>query len=125
MALNGVRQLQKVTLRYCAYGGSSAGVRYDPGPRPLPCPRPSTPLTSPLSSLINSSALTQLRESNPHLEVVVESRPGRHPLLVGHYVDGSARPITLRNLAPQGPLPPPSPPLLMPVRCLGLCAIPQ
>mmetsp|Transcript_27385 Transcript_27385/g.52152 ORF Transcript_27385/g.52152 Transcript_27385/m.52152 type:complete len:131 (+) Transcript_27385:55-447(+) len=74
MSRNGVRMLEKITLYYCSYGGSSRGIRQ-----------------------FIKNDLPALKEKHPKLEVVVEERFKRHPALFGEYVSGNTKEVPVRN----------------------------
>ena len=62
MARNGVWQLKRLSLRYCPFSGSSAGVRD-----------------------FVSEMFEGFRMENAHLDTRAEERRGRHPFLEGEY----------------------------------------
>src|SRR5689334_20099329 len=123
MALNGVRQLKKLTIAYCEHSGSSQGLRYSLEFSPILhtiflfilqselCAAlsgsvnsrclPSLTLPCPRALLV-SPVRQQLHDKNPHLEIVYRKSNGRHPQLIAEYVNGSKMPISLRNLGEQG-----------------------
>ena len=78
MCTRGVWQLEKLIVRYCAYGGSSASMR----------------------ALISQSEFTPFITTNPQLSVVIERRNGHHPTLQGHYKHGATKTVCVKNESP-------------------------
>jgi hypothetical protein len=64
MATRGVFQCQKLTLRYCEYGGSSRAVR----------------------DYLSSGRLVDWATSRPSVEIKVKVQNGKHPIVTGDYV---------------------------------------
>lgn len=66
------------------------------------------PFRSGPSSLTNHDALSGFIKSqlpkfaaaHPHIEITVSPRPNKHPVIVGHYVNGRDKAVCVRNLAP-------------------------
>ena len=46
------------------------------------------------------SLLPKFAAANPQVEFAVSPRPGKHPVIIGHYVNGRTKPICVRNLSP-------------------------
>jgi large subunit ribosomal protein L43 len=46
------------------------------------------------------SLLPKFAAANPQIEFSVSPRPGKHPVITGHYVNGNHKPICVRNLSP-------------------------
>ncbi|XP_065830419.1 large ribosomal subunit protein mL43-like [Oscarella lobularis] len=69
-----VRQLKRLTLQYCEHGGSSRGMRKY------------------LEKEVN-----EFIASSPEVAVYVRERPGRHPRLVGEFLNGNSRVVSTRN----------------------------
>ncbi len=46
------------------------------------------------------SLLPKVAASTPQIEFAVSPRPGRHPVIIGHYINGRTKPICVRNLTP-------------------------
>jgi large subunit ribosomal protein L43 len=42
--------------------------------------------------------LPKFATQNPSIEITVSPRPHRHPVVVGHYVNGQSRTVEVRNL---------------------------
>jgi large subunit ribosomal protein L43 len=42
--------------------------------------------------------LPKFAKNHPQIEITVSPRPRRHPVIVGHYINGTHREITVRNL---------------------------
>eukprot|EP01102_Stenamoeba_stenopodia_P004613 TRINITY_DN14919_c0_g1_i1.p1 TRINITY_DN14919_c0_g1~~TRINITY_DN14919_c0_g1_i1.p1 ORF type:complete len:129 (+),score=29.01 TRINITY_DN14919_c0_g1_i1:116-502(+) len=66
---NGVRQLRKITIRYCDWGGSSARVR----------------------EFINSE-LPNLQKLEPNVEISTAVTRNKHPILIAEYEKGRRLP---------------------------------
>lgn len=77
MSVNGVWQLEKLTLRYCKSSGSSAGVR----------------------ELLRNGAAA-FAERNPHLKIEAVQEPMKAPRVIGRYRDGTRKEIDVKNKAP-------------------------
>ena len=46
------------------------------------------------------SHLTKFAQQNPEVEITVSPRPGKHPCIVGHFVNGKQRSVCVRNDEP-------------------------
>lgn len=46
------------------------------------------------------SLLPKFAAANPQVEFAVSPRPGKHPVIIGHYINGRTKPICVRNLSP-------------------------
>ena len=75
MCTRGVWQLKTLTFRYCAHSGSSQGIR----------------------ELFAKPGFARFAEEHPQLQIRSELRPGKHPYLVGNYVDGNEKVADLKN----------------------------
>jgi large subunit ribosomal protein L43 len=53
-----------------------------------------------LSSFLRNN-LQKFATANPQIEIAISPRPRRHPVIVGHYINGRQKAICVRNLAPQ------------------------
>ncbi|KAK8815353.1 hypothetical protein WA158_003565 [Blastocystis sp. Blastoise] len=78
MASRGVWFLKKLTIRYCPNGGSSSELRN-----------------------FIASDLIKFAQNNPQLSIEVVEKSNRHPLLVGEYISGIKRQISLKNYRQQ------------------------
>jgi large subunit ribosomal protein L43 len=76
MATRGIPQLQKLRIRYCEYGGSSAVIR---------------------QYLSQSPHLLNFATDNPHIQIVVKPRNGHHPYIEGQYITGQSKQICVKN----------------------------
>ena len=83
MATRGIQQLQKLRIRYCEYGGSSATVRQYLQQSP----------TSPQKNHLISFA-----KSNPNVQIIIKPRNGHHPYIQGEYITGSSKQICVKNV---------------------------
>ena len=67
-----------------------------------PHPPPSQPADPPfLRSQFLQTHLSAFAKQNPGIEVAVSPRPGRHPVIRGHYVNGRDKAICVRKMTPQ------------------------
>ena len=46
------------------------------------------------------SLLPKFAAANPQVEFSVSPRPGKHPVVIGHYINGRTKPVCVRNLSP-------------------------
>jgi large subunit ribosomal protein L43 len=46
------------------------------------------------------SLLPKFAAANPQIEFAVSPRPGKHPVITGHYINGGTKPVCVRNLTP-------------------------
>lgn len=46
------------------------------------------------------SLLPQFAASHPQIEITVSPRPGKHPVIVGHYINGREKAVCVRNMEP-------------------------
>ncbi|KAI1173938.1 thioredoxin-like protein [Nemania sp. FL0916] len=70
-----IMQCKKMDVHYCNQSGSSRGM-----------------------NAFIKSQLAKFAASNPQIEFAVSPRPRKHPVLIGHYINGSERAICVRNL---------------------------
>ncbi|PRW33640.1 54S ribosomal mitochondrial [Chlorella sorokiniana] len=78
MARRGVWQLRKLLVHYCDYGGSSRGTRE-----------------------FVEQILPHFQRDNPQLAVETVVQRGKHPGLLGEFLNTSTRHVDLRNAAPE------------------------
>ena len=76
MATRGIPQLQKLRIRYCEYGGSSATIR---------------------NYLSQSPHLLNFAKENPHITIIVKPSNGHHPYIEGQYITGQSKQICVKN----------------------------
>eukprot|EP00118_Oscarella_pearsei_P018921 m.197631 g.197631 ORF g.197631 m.197631 type:complete len:142 (+) comp39548_c0_seq15:527-952(+) len=69
-----VRQLKRLTLQYCKNGGSSRGIRE-----------------------YVDKEVDEFVTCNPEVAVYVRERPRRHPRLVGEFLNGNSRVVSVKN----------------------------
>ncbi|KOS18709.1 54S ribosomal protein L51 [Escovopsis weberi] len=72
-----ILQCKKLDFHYCDWAGSSKGM----------------------NGFIKS-LLPRFAAANPQVEFAVSPRPGKHPVVIGHYVNGRTKPVCVRNLSP-------------------------
>ncbi|KAI1099161.1 thioredoxin-like protein [Jackrogersella minutella] len=70
-----ILQCRKIDVHYCDYSGSSRGM----------------------NSFIKSQ-LSKFAASNPQIEFAVSPRPRKHPVLIGHYINGKQNSICVKNM---------------------------
>ncbi|RDW88586.1 hypothetical protein BP6252_00618 [Coleophoma cylindrospora] len=70
-----VLQCKRLDFHYCDWAGSSKGMN---------------------SFLKNS--LSRFAAANPSIEMTVSPRPRKHPVIIGHYINGRHKAICVRNL---------------------------
>ncbi|PHH76142.1 hypothetical protein CDD80_1774 [Ophiocordyceps camponoti-rufipedis] len=72
-----ILQCKQLDLHYCDSSGSSKGMKG-----------------------FIKSLLPKFAAVNPQIEFVVSPRPNKHPVIIGHYINGRTKPICVRNLSP-------------------------
>ncbi len=72
-----ILQCKRLTFSYCDWGGSSRGM---------------------LAFLRSPNGFRQTARQHPQVEMVVQRRKGRHPLLLGEYINGRQKAVCVRNL---------------------------
>ncbi|KAF2011478.1 hypothetical protein BU24DRAFT_282113 [Aaosphaeria arxii CBS 175.79] len=70
-----ILQCKKLDFHYCDWAGSSRGM----------------------NAFIKSS-LPAFAARNPQIEISVSPRPNKHPVIVGHYINGRQKAICVRNM---------------------------
>lgn len=58
---------------------------------------PSFHLTTQSSSFLRNT-LAKFAAQNPQIEMTVSPRPRKHPVIIGHYINGREKAICVRNL---------------------------
>ncbi|KAF2113035.1 thioredoxin-like protein [Lophiotrema nucula] len=48
------------------------------------------------------SQLPVFAKNNPQIEIRVSPRGNKHPVIIGHYINGKTKPICVRNMTPEG-----------------------
>ena len=54
-----------------------------------------------MNSFIKSS-LPTFAKRNPQVEITASPRPNKHPVIIGHYINGKTKAICVRNLDNEG-----------------------
>ncbi|KAJ4385136.1 39S ribosomal protein L51, mitochondrial [Neurospora sp. IMI 360204] len=72
-----VLQCKKLDIHYSDWAGSSRGM----------------------NGFIKS-LLPKFAAANPQIEFVVSPRPAKHPIIMGHYINGRTKAICVRNMEP-------------------------
>ncbi|KAF6839744.1 mitochondrial 54S ribosomal protein MRPL51 [Colletotrichum musicola] len=72
-----ILQCKKMDFHYCDWAGSSKGM----------------------NGFIKSQ-LSKFAAANPQIEFSLSPRPGKHPMVVGHYINGRQKSICVRNMEP-------------------------
>jgi large subunit ribosomal protein L43 len=49
-------------------------------------------------SLFLKSHLAAFARTHPEIEFTVSPRPGKHPVIIGHYINGREKAVCVRNL---------------------------
>ncbi|KAF2148279.1 hypothetical protein K461DRAFT_288518 [Myriangium duriaei CBS 260.36] len=70
-----ILQCKSIDFHYCNWGGSSKGMH-----------------------AFLKHQLSRFADSNPGIEINVSPRPNRHPVIIGHYMNGREKAICVRNL---------------------------
>ncbi|KAI0843882.1 thioredoxin-like protein [Daldinia vernicosa] len=70
-----ILQCKKIDIHYCDYSGSSRGM----------------------NSFIKSQ-LAKFASTHPQIEFAVSPRPRKHPVLIGHYINGKQKSICVKNM---------------------------
>ena len=52
------------------------------------------------SSFFIKSHLSRFAAAHPQIEITVSPRPSKHPVIVGHYINGREKAICVRNMDP-------------------------
>lgn len=76
MATRGIPQLQKLRIRYCEVGGSSATLR---------------------EYISKNPYLLKFAKDNPHIYITIKPRNGHHPYIEGQYINGATKQICVKN----------------------------
>ncbi|KAK1674471.1 thioredoxin-like protein [Colletotrichum godetiae] len=72
-----ILQCKKLDFHYCDWAGSSKGM----------------------NGFIKSQ-LPKFAAANPQVEFTISPRPSKHPIIVGHYINGREKAICVRNMEP-------------------------
>jgi large subunit ribosomal protein L43 len=75
MATRGVKQLQKLNIFFCDYGGSSTAIR----------------------EYIKSGEIVKFATENPTVEVAARLRNGNHPYVKAEYLTGFSKQVCVKN----------------------------
>lgn len=70
-----ILQCKKLDFHYCDWAGSSRGM-----------------------NAFIKSTLPAFAKRNPQIEITVSPRPKKHPVIVGHYINGRQKAICVRNM---------------------------
>lgn len=79
MSRYGAWLLKKLKIRYCDWGGSSAGMRD-----------------------FVASDLPAFRAANPQIEIETVVRRNRHPVVEGTFANAAIHPVDVKNLSARG-----------------------
>ena len=85
MATRGIKQLQKLRIVYCEYGGSSRYVREF------------LQKSAPTATTTHKHSIVQFALDNPTVEVLCQLRPGKHPYVRGEYLTGNFKQECIKN----------------------------
>ncbi|KAL1878834.1 hypothetical protein VTK73DRAFT_7487 [Phialemonium thermophilum] len=72
-----ILQCKRMDFHYCDWAGSSRGM----------------------NGFIKS-ILPKFAAAHPQIEITVSPRPSKHPVIVGHYINGREKAICVRNMEP-------------------------
>ncbi|KAL0931011.1 mitochondrial 54S ribosomal protein mL43 [Colletotrichum truncatum] len=72
-----ILQCKRLDFHYCDWAGSSKGM----------------------NGFIKSQ-LPKFAKANPQVEFSVSPRPSKHPMIVGHYINGKEKSVCVRNMEP-------------------------
>ncbi|KAL2109881.1 hypothetical protein VUR80DRAFT_1887 [Thermomyces stellatus] len=72
-----ILQCRKMDFHFCDWAGSSRGM----------------------NGFIKSH-LSKFASENPEIEITVSPRPGKHPVIVAHYINGRHKAVCVRNAEP-------------------------
>ncbi|KAK7754246.1 39S ribosomal protein L51, mitochondrial [Diatrype stigma] len=70
-----ILQCKKMDIHYCDHSGSSRGMH-----------------------AFIKTQLPRFASKHPQIEFAVSPRPRKHPVLVGHYINGNRKSICVRNM---------------------------
>ncbi|KAH9883880.1 thioredoxin-like protein [Xylariomycetidae sp. FL2044] len=70
-----ILQCKRIDIHYCDYSGSSRGM-----------------------NAFIKSQLSRFASTHPQIEFAVSPRPRKHPVLIGHYINGNQKSICVKNL---------------------------
>ncbi|KAH7113833.1 thioredoxin-like protein [Dendryphion nanum] len=73
-----ILQCKKLDFHYCDWAGSSRGM----------------------NSFLKTY-LERFARRNPQIEISISPRPGRHPVVIGHYINGRSKAICVRRMSPE------------------------
>lgn len=57
-----------------------------------------SPMLTSFHSAFLQHTLPQFAKSNPGIEIKVSPRPNKHPVIIGHYINGREKAVCVRNL---------------------------
>lgn len=90
-----VLQCKKIDFHYCDWAGSSRGMKYV-----LVIPTLTEKILTVARSGFIKSQLPRFAAANPQVEFSVSPRPSKHPIIVGHYVNGRQISLCVKNMEP-------------------------
>ncbi|KAH8672525.1 mitochondrial ribosomal protein-like protein subunit L51 [Tricladium varicosporioides] len=70
-----ILQCKRLDFHYCDWAGSSKGM-----------------------NIFLRTTLQSFARANPQIEISVSPRPRKHPVIIGHYINGREKAICVRNL---------------------------
>ena len=86
-------------FHYCDWAGSSKGMKYVVLLPLYFLSSVSSNAATSCSGFIKS-VLPRFAAAHPQIEFQVSPRPSKHPVIVGHYINGKTKTICVRNLEP-------------------------
>ncbi|ORY69654.1 thioredoxin-like protein [Pseudomassariella vexata] len=72
-----ILQCKRMDIHYCDHSGSSRGM-----------------------NIFIRSMLQKFAASHPQIEFAVSPRPRKHPVMIGHYINGNQKSICVKNMEP-------------------------
>ncbi|KAF2189016.1 hypothetical protein K469DRAFT_748207 [Zopfia rhizophila CBS 207.26] len=74
-----ILQCKRLDFHYCDWAGSSRGMK----------------------AFIKTS-LPKFANQHPQIEITVSPRPRKHPVIIGHYINGRTKAVCVRNMTNEG-----------------------
>ncbi|KAK0738345.1 thioredoxin-like protein [Schizothecium vesticola] len=72
-----ILQCKKMDFHFCDWAGSSKGM-----------------------NTFLKSFLPAFAQAHPQIEMTVSPRPGKHPVIIGHYINGKQQSFCVKNIDP-------------------------
>jgi large subunit ribosomal protein L43 len=85
-------------FHYCDWAGSSKGMKYVCSL--LSFASMGQHISNVFFSGFIKSVLPRFAAAHPQIEFQVSPRPSKHPVIIGHYINGKKKTICVRNMEP-------------------------